>query len=113
MPDENDYSDLPLGPCCRCSQQAAMNGAIIMLPKLAPIPGRGWGCVKCGLPPDGAIVVLCKDCADEHGNSLEGVKFACAGSHHIDGRVPIESLQGDFRHDMTKHPEASPNDKGD
>jgi hypothetical protein len=39
-----------LGPCCICEVESHRVRNIIMLDKEAPIPGRGWGCLACGLP---------------------------------------------------------------
>jgi hypothetical protein len=81
---------------------------IISLHKLAPIPGRGWGCVQCDAPANGAIAVTCASCGpNEQGEKLPALKFACAGYPGSDGRVPIEELVGEFDHDYSKHPEVT------
>lgn len=90
-----------LGPCCVCEVEGAQVRNIIMLNKLSPIPGKGWGCFACGLPQNGAVAVVCDDCLD-HGREL---KFACRGYPGEDGRVPIEELVGEFDHNVLKHPE--------
>lgn len=91
-----------LGPCCGCQKTGPTVRAVGMLGKKCPMPGRGWGCVQCGLSMDGAIVVMCDAC------DAAGVqpKWACKGRPGTDGLVPIESLAGEHRHDMAKHPEA-------
>lgn len=93
-------SETSLGPCCMCGGDNAVN--IIMLHKLCPTPGRGWGCVQCGLPSDGAVSVLCEGCLANNQTSL---KFACRGYPALDGRVPFGDLQGEFDHDLSMHPE--------
>jgi hypothetical protein len=88
-----------LGACCSCRRDDVDVFTILMLPKLAPIAGRGWGCVVCGLPADGALAVVCERCADT------GVELvdACRGYPGEDGRVPIDTLEGEFEHDRRLH----------
>ena len=87
------------GPCCNCGRTDGVRN-ITMLSRRGPTPGRGWGCVQCGLPLDGAIAVVCDDCT-----TIEP-KFVCSGYPVTLGRVPIKELSPDvFDHDMTKHPE--------
>lgn len=67
----------------------------------APIPGTGWGCALCGLPFDGAIAVLCDDCA-EHRPDLP--VMICVGYPKDDKRASCFTLSPDlFAHDYTKH----------
>jgi hypothetical protein len=73
---------------------------IIMLNKQAPEPGKGWGCVQCGLTADGAIVVVCDHCV----RVRSPYRWACSGYPGDDVRVPIESLVGSHEHDMRGHP---------
>lgn len=94
-----------LGPCCCCGESGPTVRNIIMLDKKAQIPGRGWGCVQCDLPGDGACVVICDRCHEEK----RPYRFACRGYPAKDGRIPIEQLQGQHEHDMSKHPEAQEN----
>ena len=95
-----------LGPCCVCESTVAVRN-IVMLHQKAPMPGRGWGCVVCGLPSDGAIAVICDACHDHCG--LDGTvtpafRFACRGYAGVDGRVPIRTLVGRHEHDFSRHP---------
>jgi hypothetical protein len=85
---------------------------MLMLAKRAPIPGRGWSCLVCGLPADGAVSVLCDACLDpEVSKGGAPLKYACRGYPAHDGRVPIEALSEPFEHDRahscarTGHPE--------
>lgn len=93
-----------LGPCCICEGTKKVRN-ILHLHHKAPIAGRGWGCVVCHIPPDGAVAVICDHClALYHAHKAE-LKFACKGYPAIDGRVPIGDLQGEHEHDPKFHPE--------
>ena len=88
------------GPCCHCGRTDGVRN-IVMLSRRGPTPGRGWGCVVCGLPCDGAIAVMCDDCID-----VEPM-FVCSGYPVTGGRVPIDELSPErFDHDPAKHPES-------
>jgi hypothetical protein len=89
-----------LGPCCACHKIGPTVRNIIMLNKKAPIPGKGWGCVQCGLEADGAIAVLCDRC-HEGGATYQ---WACSGYPGEGDRVPIDSLTGTHEHDVRFHP---------
>jgi hypothetical protein len=81
-----------MGPCRECGTAHATN--VIMLPLRAPKPGTGWGCLPCGLPADGAVSVLCDDCADRP------LRFVCDGYPKEGKRVSIETLGDEaFDHD--------------
>ena len=43
-----------LGSCCVCGVEGSRVRNIMMLHKRSLEPGKGWGCVQCGLPMDGA-----------------------------------------------------------
>jgi hypothetical protein len=108
--DEEDswspaWGDAPdLGPCCACEKRGPDVRNIICLHKLAPVPGTGWGCFQCGLPMNGAIVVLCDDCLERN----QKPRFVCDGRAGEGKRLPIGQLSADpFEHDMSKHPEAA------
>jgi hypothetical protein len=103
-----------LGTCCVCGGTNHVR-TIFQLDKKSPTPGCGWGCVVCGLPPDGAVAVVCDECfaviSVERSTGIPMKKsaelqFACKGFPETGGRVPISELVGDHRHDMSKHPEA-------
>lgn len=92
-----------LGPCCICGGLADVRN-IMMLDRLSPIPGRGWGCMVCGLPADGATAVLCDACRDDHTARDVPLKFVCRGYPAEDGRAPFEDLDAEvFAHDAEKH----------
>ncbi len=91
-----------LGPCCSCERIGPSVRNIMTLHLRAPVPGTGWDCFQCSLPPDGAIAVLCDECLEA---SLP-IRFVCVGRPGEGNRLPIEQLNGEiFDHDMSKHPE--------
>ena len=99
-PEPEDKPDL--GTCCICETPGAT--VLGMLPRRAPMAGRGWGCAVCGLPSDGALAVLCEPCAAVYEAGEATLNFACAGYPATDGRVSIDDLPpGEFKHDLTKH----------
>ena len=73
--------DLPyLGRCCACLEEGTEGNPVrnlMMLDRLAPTPGTGWGCFVCGLPLDGAVAVLCERCVEAE---ADGSGFGVAGS---------------------------------
>lgn len=99
--------EMNLGTCCVCELTERVNN-ILMLSKLCPTPGRGWGCLQCHKEMNGAFAVVCDPCFSKH----EGIdpetwlKFACVGAPATDGRVLITELQGEFDHVLALHPEA-------
>ncbi len=99
--DPSSETNPDFGPCCSCEKTGADVRNVIMWEKRCPTPGRGWSCVVCGLPADGAVVVLCDACLDQEREP----RFACVGYPGQDGHVPIETLQGEFRHDLRRHRE--------
>lgn len=110
----NLSSPTALGSCCICERIDPTVRTIITLPKRSPSPGKGWGCLACGLPTDGALAVICDVCAgpvDEVGCNLdstvpERLRFACRGYPGADGRVPIGELDPTpFVHDLSFHRE--------
>jgi len=76
-----------MGACCNCGGTARVR-TIVLLPLRAPVPGTGWGCGVCNLPPDGAMAVLCDNCVRRGDNP----QFAISGYVSSNSRVPIDSL---------------------
>lgn len=110
MSTNTEPSDLPsLGTCCACRQAGPAVRNIMMLDKLSPIPGHGWGCVVCDLPPNGACYVLCDDCLESGAEPVE----ACRGYPGSDGRIPFAELTTEFKHDLSRHPECCEMDLGE
>lgn len=89
------------GPCCACGEEKIGMRNLIYLPLVSMSPGKGWGCVPCGLPRNGAIAVICDRCF----GSGHPVRWACSGWVVEPGRVPVLELVGEFIHDLAKHPE--------
>lgn len=93
-------SDDDLGPCCACGKEGPDVRNILCLHQKGPTPGKGWGCFTCGLPPDGAVAVLCDDCL---ANAAVEIRFVCLGWPR-EGRIPIEDLPFEpFDHNMAYH----------
>jgi hypothetical protein len=89
-----------LGPCCICLGERGVRNVICLHFK-AVVPGRGWGCVVCDLPADGAVAVVCNDCIDDWQAGAASLRYACRGYPATDGRVPIEALTVPHEHDLT------------
>lgn len=99
--------EFDLGPCCVCEKEGEDVRNFIMMDFEGPIPGKGWGCLQCKLPPNGAVAVICDNCFDLYKEDPSIIKFVCNGSPK-DGRIPIDQLEKKpFDHDMRYHPEAS------
>jgi hypothetical protein len=99
---------LTLGSCCACGIEGPEVSHVLMLPQKAPIAGHGWGCVVCGLSPDGATAVLCDACLAQEAELI----WACRGYAATEGRVGIETLTGEHHHDPAFHPEMEADDGG-
>lgn len=97
----NEESTPSLGTCCLCEGTANVR-TILNVAKKAPTPGRGWGCLVCELPNDGAIAVLCDVCCEKV-QAGAAPKFACQGYPATDGRVLFTELQGEHKHDRVRH----------
>jgi hypothetical protein len=91
-----------LGPCCVCGGACPGEGAgILQLDLRCPTPGRGWGCLVCGLPADGAVAVVCAGCLPAVlalPDYQAGLRWACKGYPAKDGRVLIAELTEPFTH---------------
>lgn len=91
--------DSSLGTCCECEKTENVRN-IWTLHKKSPLSGRGWGCVVCCLPADGAVAVLCDDCHERLSPSEENPKFACNGYPGSDGRIEYSELTGTHEHNF-------------
>lgn len=92
---------IPLGDCCVCGIEPAT--AVVLIPRKGTVPGHGWGCTVCGLPADGACVVLCDGCTELWRTGDVNPSIACRGYPAVDGRIPILDLSEPHHHDMSKH----------
>lgn len=88
--------------CCACGAKRKSRN-IVMLEQKALTPGKGWGCITCGLPNDGAVAVICDPCA-QSGNPQ--ICFVFDG-YVLGGKViPITELPNvPHVHNLTRHPE--------
>lgn len=85
--------EVPLGECCICQGAVAVRN-IILLPSKCPTPGQGWDCEVCGLPPDGALAVLCECCYPQYLAGCTGLRYVCTGQPALDGRTPYRCVTG-------------------
>jgi len=93
------FDDRPrFGSCCICGSEDNVT-AVVMLGVKNEVPGHGWACLACGLPPDGAMAVLCAHCVDDWQSGRKQLRFACRGWPATEGRVPIEQLTEPHEHD--------------
>jgi len=102
----NQYEDetrLNLGACCACGQEKDTTHNVLMLDKLAPQPGTGWGCVVCGLPQDGAVAIVCDNCL----TTSATINYVVDGFATDKKRKPYSTVENtSFEHDLSKHEEA-------
>ena len=56
----------PVGTCCACQEAIPddMPRSVIYFNFKSPTPGRGWGCLFCNLPSEGAVAVICQKCLE-------------------------------------------------
>lgn len=93
-----------LGPCCNCGAIGDLVRNIITMPFTAPQPGTGWGCMQCGLPGNGAIVVLCDNCLESHQRGEFKIVTVCDGLAYEGKRIAIKDYQYQiFKHDLRRH----------
>lgn len=94
--------EIDLGTCCACGEKRPFTRNLMCLDFEAPIPGTGWGCVKCELPLNGAMAVLCDECL----NANATAEFVVVGLAMERRRVAIDDVEKrPFLHDLSKHPE--------
>lgn len=95
--------DLKLGSCCICEIASHLVRNVLMLNRRSPIRGRGWGCLVCDLPAEGAIAVVCDPCFKLYKAGDIELRYACTGYAGVDGRTRITALAGSYEHDPVKH----------
>lgn len=83
--------------CCACARQSKGPHYAYLLDRKRPVrtgePApqsslQGWGCFNCGLPPDGAVAIVCDQCHRAH----RPVRFAISSARHGHGRILVEAL---------------------
>ncbi len=80
-------------PCCACGGK---NGTqMVLIEKKCKIPGHGWGCFTCGLPPDGAVAIVCDECM----KNKVPPKLAFRG-YPDEGLILVDELKEEFKHDV-------------
>ncbi len=94
--EEENYD---FGQCCACGKVGKNVRNFAMLDKLAPVPGKGWGCVVCDLPQNGAMAVVCDKCMDTGAE----LKYAISGYPNDKQRIPYSSLKGEQKHNEMAH----------
>lgn len=101
-----DPGEIPLGLreciCCACGRTRTCRN-IICTEFCAPEPGTGWGCVVCHLPQDGAVAVVCDDCAAAGETSGLTLRYICTRGAGEPGRTPVQGLRRGFGHNMSFH----------
>ncbi|MCL6578010.1 MAG: hypothetical protein K6T73_01305 [Candidatus Bathyarchaeota archaeon] len=93
---------LDIGSCCACGKEDKTVRNLIMLNLKGHVSGAGWGCFVCGLPPDGAIAVICDECVERNVKTDE-IKWVIKGYALEKGMGLRTELTEPFGHDMTKH----------
>ena len=90
--------------CCVCGEIKRTVRNIGMLPFKGE-PGTGWGCVQCGLPPDGVSFAACDACTARAEDRPP--RYFIKGYFADYELVPIEELDRNQKHehDLSKHPE--------
>jgi hypothetical protein len=81
------------GACCACRRLRELS-YVIEVEQLAPRPGRGWDCRRCGLPADGALAAICEECA----RTRRQIRDVCQSWVWEEGRVARGRLRGRFAH---------------
>ena len=90
------------GTCCVCESEMEICFIIQLDYKVES--ESGWGCVKCGLSPQGAIALVCSDCVDKFGEGIEDqIKHLMDGKK---GRLPVPPVEKRIPHghDLSLHP---------
>ena len=97
-------TDSDIGPCCACGREGDDVRNIILLEIKTLIPGTGWGCVRCGLPFDGAIAALCDECLPP---DPQAIKFMVYGylKNKARQRIDLAHRLDKHQHFMALHPE--------
>ena len=87
-----------LGDCCACGRGGKSVKNLVALEYQTLTPGKGWGCVVCNIPSDGAIAVVCDDCLERLLKNENIIKHAIYGYATEKKRCDIKTLKEPFRH---------------
>ncbi len=101
--EDEEFDWKNVGPCCSCGRDNLEVRNVVMIEQKNPGGKDGWGCLQCHLPMEGAVALICDECA-ELGRPI---KFAVDGEIKNKKRIPVESLGAEHKHDMSQHPEVN------
>ena len=91
----------PMGTCCACGKSDHTVVNLATIDRVAPLPGTGWSCLACGLPPNGAMAVVCNGCIVMG----RDVTHAIVGQPGSFERIALTDYPYEpFDHDLDKHP---------
>lgn len=90
-PPEFDDEVRFVGSCCACRREDVRLRNVVCMTFRAPSGalGKGWGCVVCAIPADGAIAVVCDECMAAERPIVD----VCAGYARDPERTPAEPLR--------------------
>lgn len=93
--------DEDYGPCCICESETDVRNLIQLDYKVKS--ESGWGCVQCGLFPEGAVAIICDTCLEKYSDKIEeSIRFLMDGRER---RIPVisEIDRIPHEHDMRYH----------
>lgn len=98
------------GICCACGEERSMVRTGIMLNVKSPVAGCGWGCLACGLSTDGAVAILCDDCAarlERSEGEVDWPRELKWVASSVEQRTPADQVDWSttHEHDLRFHPE--------
>ena len=102
--DMSEYSE-DYGSCCICESQTDVRDIIQLDYKVES--ESGWGCVICGLSPEGTVAIVCDTCIEKCSDNIEeNIRFLMAERER---RIPAPPIEGRIlhEHDLSHHPEFS------
>lgn len=102
-PDENGIATV--GTCCACRRADVGLRNVVCMTFRAPESafGKGWGCVVCAIPGNGALAVICDNCMGREAPIVD----VCAGYLAEPARAEAEPLRAiPWSHIRAFHPDA-------
>ncbi len=89
------------GRCCACRERLPLRNVVCMSFRApASAAGKGWGCVVCGLPADGAIAVVCDPCVQAGAPILDVCADYATQPERADA-APLKDTP--YEHDSARH----------